>query len=104
MSQTMDDESNNRPAPPPVDRGVDAMRRRIMEQLFGEVLPPLRLGRFRVLRTLGQGGMGVVYAAEDDALGRLVALKVIREADLSRHGHEQRRLLREARTLARLAH
>jgi predicted Ser/Thr protein kinase len=59
------------------------------------------LGRYRIERTLGEGGMGVVHAAFDPDLERRVALKVLRKAE----GDEARqRLLREARAMARLTH
>ena len=87
--------------PRPLD--AEAMRRRIGARLFGEAEAPAHLDRFRVLRTLGVGGMGVVYAAEDATLGRVVALKVIRD-DGSGRDDERARILREARALARLSH
>ena len=41
---------------------------------------PAFLGRYRILRLLGEGGMSAVYGAEQDQPRRLVALKVIRAA------------------------
>jgi eukaryotic-like serine/threonine-protein kinase len=63
---------------------------------------PLRLGEFRVIRELGRGGMGVVYEAFQESLGRNVALKVIHHVY-----HDSRRLQRfqrEAQAVARLHH
>src|SRR5437763_1050655 len=57
------------------------------------------VGRYLVVGRLGQGGMGVVYAAYDPELDRRVALKLIR-ADRAEGGAA--RLSREARALARL--
>jgi serine/threonine protein kinase len=60
-----------------------------------------RYGRFRVTRQIGQGGMGVVYAAHDEQLDRAVAIKTWRsQADAS----ARERLLREARAAASVSH
>jgi serine/threonine protein kinase len=63
---------------------------------------PERIGPYRVLSKVGEGGMGVVYKAEDPRLERVVALKVIREfeGDSSR----RRRFWQEARAAAQVAH
>ncbi|WP_413663353.1 protein kinase [Microbulbifer sp. CNSA002] len=59
-------------------------------------------GRYRVERTLGAGGMGVVYLAEDIKLGRKVAIKQLR-SDLTGNSAEAR-FRSEAQLLARLNH
>jgi predicted Ser/Thr protein kinase len=61
------------------------------------------IGPYQVLKLLGEGGMGVVYAAYDDKLERKVALKLIRGA-VMRRPEGRARTLREARALARLSH
>ncbi|MCA9718077.1 MAG: serine/threonine protein kinase [Myxococcales bacterium] len=59
------------------------------------------IGRMKILRTLGAGGMGVVYAAYDPELDREVAVKLIRGAN---NDAARTRLQREAQALAKLAH
>jgi serine/threonine-protein kinase len=60
-------------------------------------------GRYTVLEQLGQGGMGVVFAAYDVRLDRRVALKLL-TAQRSGSASAQARLLREAKAMARLSH
>ena len=56
------------------------------------------IGRFAVLRKLGEGGMGTVFAAYDEALDRKIAVKVLHSADA------RARMRREAQALAKLSH
>jgi tRNA A-37 threonylcarbamoyl transferase component Bud32 len=58
---------------------------------------------FRVVKTLGQGGMGIVYEALDLGLQRSVALKKLR-AEIADNPRERSRFLKEARTVAALKH
>jgi eukaryotic-like serine/threonine-protein kinase len=67
---------------------------------------PVAFGRYRVQEKLGAGGMGAVYLARDDELGREVAVKVLRP--LAAVGEPPRELIerfrREARAVALLSH
>ena len=65
-------------------------------------VPDLSATRYRLIDKLGEGGVGGVYRTADEALGRQVALKVIRVADSS--GEFAARLLREAKIIAQLEH
>jgi serine/threonine protein kinase len=68
----------------------------------GAELPDLSGTRYRLLGPIARGGMGMVYAAEDEKLERRVALKVL-EIPCT-EGELASRLMREARVLARLEH
>src|SRR6516164_516452 len=62
-----------------------------------------RVGDYRILCEIGRGGMGVVYEAEQQALGRRVALKVLPRASAG-DGSAQARFQREAKAAARMHH
>src|SRR5919199_1372472 len=60
-------------------------------------------GRYKVERRLGSGGMATVYCAEDQELGRRVAIKILND----RHAHDEQfieRFRREAKNAAGLSH
>ena len=60
-----------------------------------------RLGHYHILEEIGSGGMGKVYKARDEKLGRIVAIKVLHATD---SGNEKDRFLAEARVTAKLRH
>src|SRR5690554_2805002 len=68
--------------------------------------PGVYVDRFRILEVVGTGGIGVVYAAADESLGRKIAIKLLRPSARCSAKFERRRarLVREAQALARLSH
>lgn len=109
---------------PPAERGIfldeacdgDAALRRQVETLLAaedqpteiETPPPRSLvgstlSHYRILEPLGSGGMSEVYLAEDEKLGRRVALKVL-PRELAGSPERLARFRREARTVAALNH
>jgi tetratricopeptide (TPR) repeat protein len=63
---------------------------------------PRRIGRYVVIERVGEGAMGVVYAAFDPELSRKLAIKVLHPTDEAEVARQ--RLAREAQALARLSH
>lgn len=63
----------------------------------------MNYGRYRIVKELGKGSMGVVYQAHDPQIDRLVALKVLRQDRLTNEGFTHR-FLKEAKAIGRLSH
>ena len=85
----------------PQDDGAD------LRKLAPAGEPGSRIGRYTIVETLGQGGMGKVYLARDPVISRNVALKVISiRPDLSEEeaGQYRERFLREAQAAGALIH
>jgi serine/threonine protein kinase len=65
--------------------------------------PPQKLGDFRIVREIGRGGMGIVYEAVQESLGRRVALKLL-PTHARTDPTKRERFLREAHAAAKLHH
>ncbi len=68
-----------------------------------QLSPGSRVGKYKVLEHIATGGMGVVYKAMDEELGRIVALKVL-DSRMAESANTLERFRREARHAARLSH
>jgi serine/threonine protein kinase/Tfp pilus assembly protein PilF len=62
------------------------------------------ISHYRIVEKLGEGGMGMVYIAEDTVLGRRVAIKMLTTARGPADQHFRMRFLREARAVSTLSH
>lgn len=88
-----DDQTRPEPATQPI----------ALAPAWGDYAPGTRFGRYRVLRKLGQGGMGVVYLAEQsEPIRRRVALKLVQQRRLEREARVRFEI--ERQSLALLAH
>ncbi len=94
---------NAQEAPSAAGRGADGVNHAEASSPTGVIEFPVRLGEYRILREVGRGGMGVVFEAEEERLGRRVALKVLPvHALMDRRKIERFQL--EARAAAALQH
>jgi eukaryotic-like serine/threonine-protein kinase len=84
-----------------LDQSVATLADRVLTDELSALLPR-EFGPYRVLRVLGEGGMGLVYLAERKDLGSKVAIKVLHDSWLSPTRRE--RFASEQRLLAQLTH
>ncbi len=69
----------------------------------GSEAPPAEIGKYRVLREIGRGGMGIVYEAHDPELGRRIAIKTL-APHIAADPERRERLRKEARAQASIVH
>jgi eukaryotic-like serine/threonine-protein kinase len=85
-----------------LDRDIAHVAHQVFNDATSNAPPFKEFGPYRIIKTLGEGGMGVVYLAEREDLGSQVAIKVLRDAWLS--PARRARFAIEQRTLAQLNH
>jgi eukaryotic-like serine/threonine-protein kinase len=85
-----------------LDRDVAQIAGQMLGEAGASSLPAQDFGPYKIKEVLGEGGMGVVYLAEREDLGSLVAIKLLRDAWMSPARRE--RFASEQRTLAQLNH
>jgi serine/threonine protein kinase len=85
-----------------LDGDIAQVAHRILHDPAGAPPAFKKFGPYRILKTLGEGGMGIVYLAEREDLGSQVAIKILRDAWLSPARREL--FAAEQRTLAQLNH
>ena len=92
-------------APSPAYRSPASQPSRSTRQAAYTLGPGTNVERYLLIKPLGAGGMGVVYAAYDPELDRKVALKLLRQDLRTPKGHTPREwVLREAQAMARVSH
>ncbi len=85
-----------------LDRDMADVAHEVLDDPAARTLTFKEIGPYRIVRLLGEGGMGVVYLAERTDLHSLVAIKILRDAWVSPARRE--RFLSEQKTLAQLNH
>ncbi len=88
------------------ERLEDPLAHSLLRGSHAQELEPIAVGRERYVlgRSLGKGGMGEVFEAQDLLLGRRVALKIVAPPSAESHQEFDQRMVQEARALARIDH
>lgn len=86
-----------------LDENAVTLAMQVMSGKFGESMVGREVGSYKILSSLGQGGMGDVYLAEEQRLNRKVALKFL-SSEFITDNWAKRQLIREAQAVAMLDH